>query len=304
MDKVRLGTRGSKLALAQANIVKNKLVEAHPQIEFEIHIIQTSGDIDLKSPLSEIGGKGVFIKELEVALNQNKIDIAIHSLKDITSALLPGLQLSAFLKAEAVADVLILDAKHSSFEDLPEDAKIATGSLRRKALLRKLKPRIKTVDIRGNVPTRIAKLQEGHFDGVVLSEAGLIRLGLQHLISYRFDPYLFCPAPGQGVIALETRTDNDSIQQICQAINDQEQMIKSTTELAFLERVQFDCRAPLGLHAILEDDKNLSFIAFLANGKMDHFLEQRLKVPIEDRIEAAYELSDEFVKWREKYDKE
>ena len=302
MRTLRLGTRGSKLALAQAEIVKAKLEKKHPEIHFEIKVIHTQGDIDLTSPLCEIGGKGVFIKEIEVALLNKQADIAVHSLKDITSALLPELQLSAFLPAEAFTDVIILNKKYKHFDELPLGATLATGSMRRKALLKKLRPDIKTIDIRGNVLTRISKLEEGTFDGVLLSEAGLIRLNLQHLISYRFNPYLFCPAPGQGVIALETRKDDADIIQICKSINDKDQEIKTSTELAFLEKVDFDCRAPLGLHAVLENG-HISFIAFMATEKMDEYIEQRVNFSVENRIEESIKFADTYIAWQKKYDK-
>lgn len=298
-----LGTRGSKLALAQVEIVKARLEKANPNIEFKTEIIHTQGDIDLTSPLSEIGGKGVFIKELEVALLNKQIDIAVHSLKDVTTALPQELQLSSFLSAESFTDVIVCNEKYKHIEDLPKGITLATGSMRRKALLKKLRPDIKTVDIRGNVLTRIAKLKEGNFDGVVLSEAGLIRLGLEHLISYRFNPHLFCPAPGQGVIALESRKNEEQTFKICRSINDKHQEIKSTTELAFLEKVDFGCRAPLGVHAILENDQ-LSFIAFMATEKMDQYLEQRLNLRLEHSIEDAIKVADDFISWRQKYDKQ
>lgn len=301
MKICRLGTRGSKLAVAQVEIVKAKLEKANPNTKFEIEIIHTQGDIDLTSPLCEIGGKGVFIKELEVALLNKQIDIAVHSLKDITTALPIELQLSAFLPAEAFTDVLILNSKYKHFDDLPLGAILATGSMRRKALLKKIRPDIKTIDIRGNVLTRIEKLNEGSFDGVLLSEAGLIRLQLEHLISYRFNPHLFCPAPGQGVIALESRKDNPDSLKICRSINDRNQEIKSTTELAFLEKVDFDCRAPLGLHAILEKG-NLSMITFMATEAMDQYMEQRVELRLDHHLEDSMKLADDFISWREKYD--
>ncbi len=301
--KITLGTRGSKLALAQTELVIHQLHSLYPYLQFDVQVIHTRGDIDLKSPLYAIGGKGVFIKELEYALKEKKIDIAVHSLKDMTSTLFPGLQLSAFLRAESVADVLILHPKHLSFEKLPEGSVLATGSLRRKALLKKLRPDIQTVDIRGNILTRIAKLEENTIDGLILSEAGLIRLNLQHLIAYRFSLDQFCPAPGQGVIALETRKDHPFVHEICQGINDQNQMIQSTTELAFLEKIQFDCQAPMGLHVMVEDHETLNAIGFLSNAKMDRFLEPRIKMSMYRRMEDAYQLGKLFIDWKEKNDK-
>ncbi|CDR32867.1 Porphobilinogen deaminase [Criblamydia sequanensis CRIB-18] len=298
MKTVRLGTRGSKLALAQSHIVKEKLRIAYPDLEFLIIPISTKGDLDLTSPLSEIGGKNVFIKELEWALLENRIDIAVHSLKDITSSLMPELKLSAFLQAEAVNDVLLTKKKLDSLDELPLGSRIATGSMRRRALLKKIRPDLQTLDIRGNVLTRIEKLENETFDGLILSEAGLLRLGLQNLISYRFDPFTFCPAPGQGVIALETRVEDFFIEGLCDSINDKNQAIKSKTELSFLERVHFDCSAPLGLYAYLEGKEHIKLFGFLASEKMDRYIEETLCFPIEERLDAAKVLSELFLNWR------
>lgn len=305
INKVRLGSRGSKLALAQAEIVKARLEKIYPTCVFEIQVVHTTGDIDLKSPLSEIGGKGVFIKELEVALKNQEIDIAVHSLKDITSTIPPELALTAFLKAEAVTDVLIFNHDITHFDQLPQGAVIATGSLRRRALLRKLRPDIQFTDYRGNVLTRMQKLKEGNADALLLSEAGLIRLNLQSSISYRFNPHIFCPAPGQGVIALETRIADKELVEICRSINHPEQEIKSTTELACLEKIGFDCRIPLGLYAELNDSLDtLTLTAFVSTSQMDQFFEERVKFPVKDRQRIAAELSAKLLEWRTHYDKE
>ncbi|MFA6914903.1 MAG: hydroxymethylbilane synthase [Parachlamydiales bacterium] len=303
IEKVRLGTRGSKLALAQAEIVKSKFESLFPSISFEIQVVHTTGDLDLDSPLCEIGGKGVFIKELEVALKNRQVDIAVHSLKDITSAIPKELSLAAFLTPEAVTDVLIFNKALTHFDQLPKEAVIATGSLRRRALIKKLRPDIQFIDYRGNVLTRLQKLKEGKADALLLSEAGLIRLGLQDVISYRFSPYIFCPAPGQGVITLETRRDDPELVEICRAVNSPEQEIKSSTELACLEKVGFDCRIPLGIYSELSPDwKTITLIVFISSSTMDQFFEERIKFPVEERQEAAAKISTKLLAWKEQYD--
>lgn len=305
ISNIKLGTRGSKLALAQAEIVKSKLEKLFPSIRFEIKVVHTTGDIDLQSPLSEIGGKGVFIKELEAALVNREVDIAVHSLKDITSSIPAGLSLVSFLKAEAVTDVFIFKHGITHFDQLPLKATIATGSLRRRALIKKLRPDVQFTDYRGNVLTRIEKLNQGNADALLLSEAGLIRLGLQDSISYRFDPHIFCPAPGQGVITLETRKNDAELVKICQGVNDPEQEIKSTTELACLEKVGFDCRIPLGLYAELDSsDQSLTLTAFISTSKMDQFFEERIKFSIDERFTVAAELSTTLLEWKSRYDRE
>lgn len=293
---VRLGTRNSKLALQQTHIVKTLLQERVPDIEIEVREIKTTGDMDQTRPLSEIGGKGVFIKEIEQALERQEIDIAIHSLKDITSEILPTLHLSGFLQAESSQDVLVLNPK---YQTLPEKARIATGSMRRRALLKRQHPDIQFVEIRGNVPTRIQKLDQGEFDGLILSEAGLIRLKLIERISKRYSVEEFCPAPGQGVIALETRKADEWATSLSQKVNHREQEIKSTAELTFLRHVGFDCRAPLGIHVEREMDDQLSLRAFLSNLSLTHHIEQKIIFNPKEGVVPILAMADKFLEWRE-----
>lgn len=284
------------MALIQANRVKDLLEQSQSRVQCEIVPIKTQGDLDLTSPLHSIGGKGVFVKAIETALSQGMVDIAVHSLKDMTSHSPQELCLAGFLKPEAVTDALVLAEPYTNLNSLPPGAVIATGSLRRQSILKKIAPHLKTIDIRGNVETRLQKLTEGHFSGVMLSEAGLVRLNLQHRISERFDPFVFCPAPGQGVIALQTKKGNEEIAHKCKAIGDQEQFYKSSAELAFLERVGFDCRAPLGLFATFKDAK-ICLYAFAANPAMDRFFEKHYVLPIGSYIESARAAADELISW-------
>jgi len=297
---IRLGTRASQMALAQAHIVKDALIEkslaTNQALTVEICPIMTTGDKDLTTPLYELGGKGVFIKELEKALLDNTIDIAVHSLKDMTSVLAPGLHLISFLAAKTARDALILKAPYHHLAELPSGATIATGSLRRKAILKKMRPDIKTIDIRGNVITRLEKLKTGDFHGLLLSEAGLIRLNLCDMITECFAPKLFCPAPGQGVIAIETRKNDEHVNALCLSITDAQQTIKSTTELAFLETVGLDCKAPLGAHAVIVDN-TIAFQAFVADASATHFFEKNAVFSLEDRLVKARALAQEFLTW-------
>lgn len=295
-----LGTRGSQLALKQAEIAKSKINTLFPDIEVEIKIIHTQGDKDLKSPLYEIGGKGVFIKELEVALQEGTIDIAVHSLKDITTNIPENLQLSSFFKAESIRDTIVLAKGISDFSSLPQGSIVATGSLRRKALLKKLRPDLKVQEIRGNVLTRLKTLENNVVKGILLSEAGLIRLNIPNLNIFPLDPEIFCPAPGQGVIAIETRKDNELIVEICNKISDKEQTIKSSTDLAFLEKVGFDCRAPLGVYSRIEGDQ-IRQKAFLSNPDMTQFKEEVHTYPISKRIEEARRFAEKYLEWNNQF---
>lgn len=268
--QVRLGTRGSPLALKQAQIVQEQLQTQFPNLLVSIVVIKTQGDVDLKSPLSEIGGKGVFIKELEQALLAQEIDIAVHSLKDVTSRVHPDLTLSGFLQAESIADALVSKSGYT-LENLPLHAVVATGSIRRQALLKKLRPDISTVGIRGNIQTRLAKLEEGHIQAILLSEAGLIRMGCAYKVC-RLDPESFYPAPGQGVIVLQTRlSDHESIA-LSQAINSESQSQLSRMDLGLLEYVGFDCRIPLGVHTRYQEG-HVSMQVFLAHSSLSSWIE-------------------------------
>lgn len=293
---IRIGTRGSALALFQANRVKQTFEALDESIKCQIKVIITQGDIDLVTPLHAMGGKSAFVRNLEIALYRNEIDIAVHSLKDITSRPLDGLELTGFLAAEAVTDVLILKHPYKTLQELPANAVIATGSLRRKAILKKLKPEIQTADIRGNVHTRLQKLENGQFEGVMLSEAGLMRLNLSHCITQRFTPDVFCPAPGQGVIVMQTRSNDAIPKQLCHSASDTQQMIKSRTELAFLERLEFDCHAPLGAHAMLSKDQ-IQFKIFLANSSMDKYFEKDFTFTIGRGYEYAVSAAEEVLQW-------
>jgi hydroxymethylbilane synthase len=246
MQQLVLGTRGSKLALAQADIVIGRLKRIDPSLDIEIKRITTAGDKDQKTSLKDIGGKGVFIREIEQALLDGQIDIAVHSFKDITVKTAEGLNLSGFLKPESVCDVLISRSK-IPFQKIPSGSKIGTGSMRRRALLKRMRADLEYVEIRGNIDTRLAKIEHGLYAGIVLSEAGLIRLDLTDKISERFDPEQFIPAPGQGVITVQTRNKDTSLSHLCRNACDEEQFIVSSAEFAALECLGFDCRMPFGM---------------------------------------------------------
>ncbi|MBN1759038.1 MAG: hydroxymethylbilane synthase [Chitinispirillaceae bacterium] len=251
-NRIVIGTRGSKLARVQAEIVEHRLRQVRPYAQIEQRIIVTSGDRDRKSDLSVIGGKGVFIRELEQALIDGMIDLAVHSFKDVTTRLAPSLVLDAFLTPESVADILVTDCD-MPLAFLPKGALIGTGSTRRKALLQRLRPDLEVTPIRGNVDTRIAKVDRKEYTGVMLSEAGLIRLGLGNRVSIRMDPETFYPAPGQGVITVETRSDDRELREICSQIGDARQLQISSAELALLGTIGFDCRTPLGVYSRVEN---------------------------------------------------
>lgn len=293
---IRIGSRGSKLALIQAERAKALIQSIRPSWQIDIVIIKTLGDIDRINPLHKIGGKGAFVKNIEIALSKGEVDIAIHSLKDVTSKPVEGLEFTGFLQAEAITDAFVTPSPHKKLSDLPSGSSIATGSLRRKAILKKYYPQLEIVEIRGNVDTRMEKLDRKEFHGIILSEAGLIRLGFKDRITQHFNPREFCPAPGQGVITLQTRLKDLELKQICNLISDPEQTVKSQIEIAFLEHLDFDCHSPLGAHALVKKDK-VHLQVFLANQTMDRYLETDLIWELSKAKEGALKAADHVIEW-------
>jgi len=286
IKKIRIGTRGSKLALWQANLVKQKIENISDLTQVEIHIIQTRGDRDQASSLTQIGGQGVFTKAIEQALIENKIDIAVHSLKDLPSAMPDSLRLGAVLEREQAADVFI-GLENSDFHKLPQGVTIASGSIRRRAQILSFRPDIKFTDLRGNIDTRLRKLRENRFDGLIMAEAALIRLNLKDICykPFSFDEML--PAVGQGVIGIQVRNlqyhhlpqnapknteakngiqvkkyykaeetekrgigiYDEELQTIIEKINDQKTFSCVSAERAFLHRLDSGCQFPVAAYA-------------------------------------------------------
>ena len=262
-DLLRIGTRGSALALAQAEETRARLMAAHalPQEAFEIIVISTSGDRIQDRPLSEAGGKGLFTKEIEEALLSGAIDIAVHSSKDMPTALPEGLELSCFLEREDVRDAYI-GRVAPKLLDLPENAVIGSSSLRRQALIRRLRPDIDVVLYRGNVQTRLRKLGEGVVDATLLANAGLKRLGLAHVITELLPVETFPPAPGQGAICIESRIGDARIGKVLGPIGHRATTEALTCERAFLATLDGSCRTPLAGHAQI-DGGALSFFGMI-----------------------------------------
>jgi hydroxymethylbilane synthase len=288
--RIILGSRGSKLARAQATIISDRLKELFPDRQIVTEIIVTSGDKDRKSHLSEIGGKGIFIRELEQALLDETIDIAVHSFKDVTANLAPSLTLTGFRKPESVCDVLVTRG-NVPLDQLPEGAVIGTGSMRRQVLLKRLRPDITLAPVRGNIDTRISKVDSGAYDGIMLSEAGLIRLGLEGRVAYRFDPAFFYPAPGQGVITLETRESDTVMSEIAKATGSNEQYAVSTAELSLLTTIGFDCRTPLGVYTTYDNDV-MRMSGFFVDEKDDRFIEQSIEDTDADPVTVGKKMAD------------
>lgn len=244
---LRIGTRGSALALAQAHETRSRLMAAHgrPETDFEIIVIKTSGDKIQDRPLSEVGGKGLFTKEIEEAMLDGRIDLAVHSSKDMPTVLPDGLALTAFLPREDVRDAFI-SPKAKTLKDLPHGAVVGSSSLRRQAMIKRLRPDIEVVMYRGNVQTRLRKLEEGAVDATLLAFAGLKRLGLGDVVTSLLETEDFLPAVGQGAICIESRENDDVTLEMLKAIHDPETETRLIAERAFLAVLDGSCRTPIG----------------------------------------------------------
>jgi hydroxymethylbilane synthase len=253
---LRLGTRGSPLALTQARMVRHALAAAHgfPPDQIEIVTIRTSGDRIQDRPLAEVGGKGLFTKEIEEALIAGSIDFAVHSSKDMPTVLPDGLLLSAFMQREDPRDAFI-SRKAKSIDTLPNGATVGTASLRRQAMVKRLRPDLVVVPLRGNVETRLRKLDEGVADATLLAIAGLKRLGLAEAATAVLDAETFLPAVGQGAIGIETRTNDIKTRDLLASINHADTAHALAAERAFLAVLDGSCRTPIAGHATVANEK-------------------------------------------------
>ncbi len=267
-NKIIIGSRASKLALWQSRFIADNLKKLHPGLCVEIIKIKTKGDKILDAPLAKIGDKGLFVKELEDALLECRIDLAVHSLKDVPTQLPEGLCIGAVTKREDAADVLI-SAEGLSLEQLVADAVIGTSSLRRQAQLLNYSPQFRIVDLRGNLDTRLAKLTEQKLDAIILAAAGICRLGWQNKISQRI-PFDIClPAVGQGALGLEIRISDDNIKELLTPLNDTATEAATKAERALLGKLEGGCQVPLGAYGeIIGEQLRLRAVVASIDGKL------------------------------------
>lgn len=254
---IKVGTRGSTLARTQSQWLIDVLAKAHPQINFEMVIIKTKGDLVQDKPLDKIGDKGLFTKELEDALLSGDIHMAIHSMKDMPSKLPDGLALTVPTVREDPRDVLLTPHQISSLDELPKGAVVATGSKRRISQLQKLRPDVEIVGIRGNIDTRIRKMQEQQLDGIILAAAGLKRIGRLNDSTYQtvaLPENTFIPAPAQGILAVEVREDNETVKELMAAISDHNTIIQMSAERSFLKALNGSCHIPVGAFCEIKAD--------------------------------------------------
>lgn len=250
---LKIGTRQSLLALWQSNHIAALLREKYPDCEVVLKKIVTKGDRILDVPLAQIGGKGLFTKEIETELLDGTVDLAVHSLKDMPTILPEGLCLTAITKRANVGDAFVSN-KYNSLAELPQGAVLGTSSLRRKAQLLAARPDLKIVDLRGNVDTRLRKLDEGQMDAIILAAAGLERLGHHDRIKEVISAETCIPAVGQGALAIECRSDNEEVRAMLDFLNDLPTKQATDAERAFLGLIEGGCQVPIGVHAVVKDE--------------------------------------------------
>ncbi|HIO92435.1 MAG TPA: hydroxymethylbilane synthase [Leucothrix mucor] len=254
LNIIRIATRKSPLAIWQAEEVKRQLLQHHPELEVELVGMMTQGDIILDTPLAKIGGKGLFVKELEVGMLEDKADIAVHSMKDVPMELPEGLHLPIILQREDPQDAFVSN-KYTSLDDLPQKAKVGTSSMRRQTQIKEYRPDIEILDLRGNVNTRLAKLDNGEYDAIILAAAGLKRLGFDERITQKIPTEQSLPAIGQGAIGIECRVNDERVNALLAPLNHHETSIRVSAERAFNTRLNGGCQVPIAGYSELQGDQ-------------------------------------------------
>lgn len=250
---VVIGTRGSKLALWQANWVRREIMKRNPDVEVALEKIKTTGDKILDVPLAKVGGKGLFVKEIEEALLDKNVDLAVHSMKDVPTVFPDGLILKCITKREDPRDALI-SRNNVSLKDLPSGAKIGTSSLRRQSQLLAYRPDFEIMQLRGNLDTRLQKLEDGHYDAIILAGAGVKRLGLEDKITELIPVEVSLPAIGQGALGIEVREDDGYIEEMVDFLNHGVTSFAVRAERAFLKRLEGGCQVPVAAYGELDDE--------------------------------------------------
>jgi hydroxymethylbilane synthase len=290
MTLLKLGTRKSKLALWQANFIKEKLEALGCKVE--LVPITTTGDKILDAPLAKIGGKGLFVKEIENALLEGEIDLAVHSLKDVPMIIPEGLTLSAITEREEPYDVLI-SRNGKKLEDLPPGAVVGTSSLRRQVQIKRRRGDLRVEILRGNVDTRLRKLKEGLYDAIVLAYAGVKRMGFSGEISQILEDFI--PAVGQGSLAIETRAEDERVINFVKVLNHEESWLRAVCERAFLRELQGGCQVPIGAYAWIEGDR-IKIKGFISDLEGERFLEGYEEGSLQEAEEVGKRLAQRLLR--------
>ncbi len=284
-----IGTRGSQLALWQAKWVQARLREVAPSVLVRLQRIRTSGDKILDVPLAKIGGKGLFVKEIEEALSRGEIDLAVHSMKDVPSMLPEGLSIVCVPVREDARDA-VLARNHVALRDLPAGAKVGTSSLRRQSQLLAHRPDLTVGMLRGNVNTRLRKLQEGEFDAILLAAAGLTRLGWAGHVTEYLPSSVSLPAVGQGALGIESRADDTFVRELLAPIDDPRTSVAVSTERAFLDRLEGGCQVPIAGHAVVEN-RMVQFEGLVASIDGTRVIRDRIEGPVEQAAPLGVSLA-------------
>ena len=296
MKKLVIATRRSQLALWQSEYVKSLLQKHYPDMEIELQEFTTKGDKILDVPLAKIGGKGLFTKELEVAMLEGTAHLAVHSLKDVPTKFEDGLQLAAVTKRFDPRDAL-LSNKYSSIDDLPQGAIVGTTSLRRRMAIMMLRPDIELKDLRGNINTRIAKLNAGEYDAIILAATGIQKLKIENEVKY-FSPIptdVMIPSMGQATLGIET-TNDPRIIEIVSVLNDRDAQIESTIERSFVDTLQGGCQVPIGVKATIQDEKNVKISAIVGLPDGTEYIKDEKIIDINSFESAGRDFANEFIK--------
>ena len=295
MKKVTIATRGSQLALWQAEHIKSRLMAQYEGLEVELLILKTKGDIILDVPLAKVGGKGLFVKEIEEALLAGTADLAVHSMKDVPMVLPEGLTLGAVPEREICTD-LFLSEKYAALEELPQGAKLGTSSLRRQSQALALRPDLEVAMLRGNVETRLRKMKEGQYDAIILARAGVKRLGLGASLQQDLTPPSFLPAVGQGALGIEIREDRPEMRELVAFLDHMPTRLCVTAERAFLRRLDGGCQVPIAAHAVL-DGEELVLEALVADplGKVVFRDTVRCAATLEEADAAGQKLAEKLL---------
>jgi hydroxymethylbilane synthase len=291
---LRIGTRASALALWQADWVKDELEERYPGMEVTLTKIKTQGDKILDVPLAMVGGKGLFVKEIEEAMLRDEIDIAVHSMKDVPTIFPEGLALRCITEREDCRDIVILRPGVSTWKDLPQGARIGTSALRRKAQLLHIRPDLQMVDIRGNVQTRIKKLTDENLDAIILAAAGMHRLGYTNQIGEYLSVDVSIPAIGQGALGIESRIDDDETNALIDFFNHPESDWAVRAERAFLRRLEGGCQVPIACHGTVEGE-TLTLTGFVSDCEGVHCLKKTITGSVRDAEKMGASLGDDLL---------
>ncbi len=289
-NKIIIGTRGSQLALWQANFIKSEIERLFDGIKVELNIIKTTGDRITDRPLAMVGGKGLFVKEIENALLNNEIDLAVHSMKDMPGILPDGLTIGAIPERENPFDVLI-SKENRMLSDYPTGARVGTSSLRRASQLKHIRPDLTIESIRGNLDTRIRKLKSGEYDAIVLAAAGLRRLGQESEITEYLDEFVMVPAVGQGALCIETRENDPDIAQIMAKLDHPDTRHCVTAERAFLRQIEGSCHIPVACFGKMEQEKVI-LTAIVASEDGSQVIREQLSSSIDDIEQSGRALAD------------